>query len=163
MSDASVPEIGAQTARMLEAKARSFEWSALHFYGHLQAKPGLRVFDESAWYTCSAGDEYYSAQEPTEEAALQIARNEHWPEIVRAARQLTAFSIDVDSAIEWALEGDLELEVGEDGQHGLLDVSQEAIAELQKMVDAAVGAWLIRHNVRAFLLHEIERKRVAPE
>lgn len=132
------------------------------FAEKLKAAGGLEAFNTSQWYRCDDGGErwYSPGENATRDQAVAAAIEAGNETIGLGTKGLTRFSLDAPDLIDRALEDGLEEEVGEDGQHGLDDVSLEAVAELQVMLDAAVTAWVIRHKVEAFNFVETREERI---
>jgi hypothetical protein len=133
---------------------------ALGFVAALEQAGGRAAFNEGAWYYGEAGAEVWRYGGPTREEAVEDARDAEVGCVAFGVKGLTGFSLDADDLIQNALEGCVEEEVGEGGEHGLDDVSKEALAELQVMLDAAVAAWVIRHRVTAFNFVECREERI---
>ncbi|MBD3770487.1 MAG: hypothetical protein IE925_10085 [Rhodobacterales bacterium] len=72
--------------------------------------------------------------------------------------ELSQFRIDAAALIESALEGcgpageSVAAEIGEDGEHGLDNLPDLALAELQELLTAACRHWVERHEVRSYYL-----------
>ncbi len=66
--------------------------------------------------------------------------------------KLTSFRIDTSACIEDALNFyrcNIEEEIGQDGEHGLNDVTPSANAALQQAIDHIVSIWIQANNITA--------------
>ena len=133
---------------------------ALGFVAGLEEAGGLAAFNSTEWYFGHSGDEVWNYGGPTREEAVEHAIEQGFSHVGEGVKGLTRFSLDADDLIQSALEGSVEEEVGQDGQHGLCELSKEAVAELQVMLDAAVAAWVIRHKVTSFNFVECREERI---
>lgn len=147
-----------------QSRSAAFGFKAYgnYFLEVLALAGGLAVFNSSQWYYCDDDAErwFSPCDGATREQAAAAALINNRCVIGRGVKGLTRFKIDADDLIARALDDGLEEEIGEDGEHGLADVSPEAVAELQAMLDATVTAWVIRHQVTAFNFVECHPERL---
>ncbi len=120
--------------------------------------------DEKRTYTWSHDGEHFECDDhASREDALEAGRAEYphadciWTGVSIPAAEICP-EIDASDVIERLQEGAHE-EVGEFGDDWLSDASKEQVAELGRDLNAALTAWMSRHNLQPafFAVREVEQ------
>lgn len=122
----------------------------------LEHDGGRTIFDRSRWaWSKDDGEIWYFAE--SAEDMLQKARKHGQAQTGVYIQPLTELKVDAERLIEDAIEGTggIDEEFGGHSNHGLCTVSDAAVAELQAALDAAVFAWVLRHDIRAECARDI--------